>query len=305
METGGEKTRWMMAFASLRSYSFAAWLLLLVVLYFTTGDLISLPMSKFIQSVDGQEYDWIFWLGDRGLVGLLFGLGVSVPVALIARFVACRSLIVSTVISVFLLLLAVLAVRAGLSSVVFSFAMFVGLFAVYSVNGFCKTCNWKKCVVSGANDEAVSTHAAIEKNIINQTVKWRSIVSLCFVLLFLIFSFSWYSYQPVCHGLRQDGLHIVRSHVIASTEQRLGFGCADHRDTRPGTQALQKPLARAGGGDQVLHVIQQWGSGMDAQHGLLQMLQFAGCQQALHRFHHVAPVRACQQLALSQSIRVA
>ena len=196
METGGEKTRWMMAFASLRSYSFAAWLLLLVVLYFTTGDLISLPMSKFIQSVDGQEYDWIFWLGDRGLVGLLFGLGVSVPVALIARFVACRSLIVSTVISVFLLLLAVLAVRAGLSSVVFSFAMFVGLFAVYSVNGFCKTCNWKKCVVSGTNDEAVSTHAAIEKNIINQTVKWRSIVSLCFVLLFLIFSFAWYSYLP-------------------------------------------------------------------------------------------------------------
>ncbi len=198
-ETGGEKDRWMMAFASLRSYSYFSWLLMVVVLYFAIGDFLSLPLSQFVQSIDGQEHEWIFWFGDRGLVGLLFALSISLPIALISRLLFCRYSLLSIVISIFLMFFALLSLRAGLSSLVFSFALFLGLFAVYIFS---------------------RSRSLVQM----KTMRWRSAVSLAYILVFIFFSFAWYSYLPWILSLIQSYFQSGEDFATGSASLLLSHG---------------------------------------------------------------------------------
>ncbi len=114
-----------------------------------------------------------------------------------------------------------------------------------------------------------------------------------------------HGHQAVRDGLGQHGLHVVRRHVVAPADERLGLGCAHQGNACARRETLQEPAARPRGCDQVLHIVEQRVGRVDGLHLALQLGQFVVRQHGQHAVHHVPPVGACQQHALGCAVGVA
>ena len=106
-------------------------------------------------------------------------------------------------------------------------------------------------------------------------------------------------------GLRQHGLHIVGRDEMALRQQRMCLGRPQNADPGARAQALLKPLPVAGGGQQILQIVDERVSGMDVLHQRLQLQQVGCLHHGLQVLQQVAPCRASQQAVFGGAVGVA
>ena len=92
---------------------------------------------------------------------------------------------------------------------------------------------------------------------------------------------------------------------MALRQQRMRFGRPQNADPGARTQALLEPLPIAGGGQQILQIVNERVRGMDVLHQRLQLQQVGCLHHGLQVLQQIASCRACQQAVFGRAVGVA